>query len=164
MSLGRLVARALLVPVGIALAALAALVTGLWGAAEAGYGHNLASFAGETGLSVLAAALSGIDPDEIGAFVTLLAMVALGVVLIPIALVAVIGEVLGSASFLLYAFGMGGTFGLVPILFPGDPSTHGWPEGALIGFLATGLVAGAVYWLVAGRGAARPASARIDDP
>jgi hypothetical protein len=163
MRLERLVARALLLPTGVGLAAVAALVTGLWGAAEAGYGHNLAGFAAATSLSVLAAAVSGVDPSEISAFLGLIVMVALGVVLVPIALVAVIGEVLGSGSWLVYAFGMAGAFALVPILFPGDPAAHGWPEGAPVGFLATGIVAGSVYWAIAGRGAARQPSARIDD-
>jgi hypothetical protein len=63
-----------------------------------------------------------------------------------------------------YAFGTGVSFALVPILFPGDPATHGWPADAPLGFLATGLAAGSVYWLVAGRGAGRgPASAGIDN-
>src|SRR5690349_11673304 len=102
MRLERLVARALLLPIGVGVAALAALVTGLWGAAEAGFGHNLAEFAAATGLSVLAAALSGVDPSEISAFLGLIVSVALCVLLIPIALVAIVGEIVGTDSWLVY--------------------------------------------------------------
>jgi hypothetical protein len=162
MTLERLVVRAIAMPIGVGLAAIAALVTGLWGAAQAGYGHSLAEIAAATGLSVVAAALSGTDPGTIGAFLWLIVVVGLGVLLVPIALVAVAGEILGSAAWLFYAFGMAAIVALVPIVFPGDAATHGWPDGALLGFSAAGLVAGSVYWAIAGRNAGRP-SARIDN-
>jgi hypothetical protein len=153
----RLVLRLLLVPIGIGLAAIAAFVTGLVGAISSGYGASLAELAAATGLSLAAAAAAGADPSQIGDFVMLLVYIGLGVVFVPIILVALVGEVFGMTSWIAYAFGTGGLFTLVPILFPGDPATHGWPANALLGFFSTGLVAGSVYWLVAGRGARKAA-------
>jgi hypothetical protein len=153
----RLILRLLLVPIGIGLAAIAALVTGLVGAISSGYGASLAELAAATGLTIVAAAAAGADPGEIGDFVMLLSYVGLSVVLVPITLIALVGEVFGMTSWIAYAFGTGGLFILVPILFPGDPATHGWPANASLGFFATGLVAGSVYWLVAGRGVRKAA-------
>jgi hypothetical protein len=152
----RLILRLFLVPIGVGLAAIAGTVIGIVGAISSGYGAGLAEIAAATGLSIVAAAAAGAAPDRIGDFVMLLLMVAVGVVFVPIVLIALIGEVFGVTSWIAYAFGTGGLFALVPILFPGDPATHGWPANAPLGFFATGLVGGSVYWLVAGRGASRP--------
>jgi hypothetical protein len=149
----RLVLRLLVVPIGIGLAAIAAFVTGAVGTISSGYGASLAEIVAATGLSIVAAAAAGADPSQIGDFVMLLFLVALGILFVPIALIALIGEVFGLTSWIAYAFGTGGLFAMVPILFPGDPATHGWPAHATLGFFATGLVAGSVYWLIAGRGA-----------
>lgn len=156
----RLVIRLLIVPIGIGFAAIAAVIVGLVGAIVWGYGSSMASIAAATGISIIMAASTGADPNEVAAFVMLLWLVAAGMVVVPIALVAVIGEMFGLGSFIVYAFGTGAAFAAVPVLFPGDPATHGWPAIAPLGFLATGIVAGSVYWLIAGRGAARPGSRR----
>jgi hypothetical protein len=152
----RFVLRLLIVPIAIGFAAIAAFLVGMAGTLAWGHGESLAEFAAETGISIVVAALLGTPPDDIGAFLTLLWLVALGVLVLPIALVALTGEVFGITSWIVYAFGMAAAFALVPILFPGDPSGRGWPDNALIGFLATGFAAGSVYWLIAGRSAARP--------
>lgn len=160
----RLVVRTLIVPIGIGFAAVAALITGLAGAVGWGYGASLASLVAATGASIVLAAATGADPNDIGAFLSLLVLVAFGILFLPIILVALVGEIFGIGAWMPYAFGTGAAFTAVPILFPGDPAAHGWPANATLGFFATGLVAGTVYWLIAGRGAARPqpASAGID--
>ena len=160
----RLVFRALLIPIGIGLAAIAALITGLAGAIGWGYGASFASLVAATGASIVMAAAAGADPNDIGAFLHLVWLVAIGILVVPIGLVALVGETFGIAAWMPYAFGAGAAFAAIPVLFPGDPATHGWPANAALGFFATGIVAGTVYWLIAGRGAARPAaSPRIDD-
>ena len=160
----RVILRLLIVPIGIGFAAIAALVVALVGAIGWGYGASLASIAAFTGLSVVAAAATGADPQDIADFLFLLWIVSVGAFLIPIALVAVVGELFGLGSWIAYAFGTGALFLAIPILFPGDPSTHGWPANAPLGFLATGIVAGTVYWLIAGRGAPRTAAPAATSP
>jgi hypothetical protein len=155
----RFIVRLLIVPIGIGFAALAALVCGIVGAVASGLAGNFASLITFTGLSVLFAAIAGADPNDIGAFLGLLWLVMLGVLFIPIILMALIGEIFGIGSWMAYAFGMGAIFALTPILFPGDPATHGWPANATLGFFATGIMAGTVYWLIAGHGAGRKAAA-----
>ena len=153
----RLVVRLLIVPIGIGVAALAGIIVALSGAISAGYGENFAGFVVAVGASVLHAALTGVDPDAIGQFLGLIWLVAIGVFLAPLILIALIGELFGLTSWLVYVFGAGALFAAVPILFPGDPATHGWPANAALGFAATGFAAGFVYWLVAGRGAGHDA-------
>jgi hypothetical protein len=147
--------RLVIMPIGIGFAALAAFVVGLVGALSSGHENAFAGFAAATWLSVVLAGLSGADPAELAAFLGLLWLLLVAILLVPIALVALIGELIGSTSWFAYAFGMGAAFAAVPVLFPGDPATHGWPAGASLGFFATGLVAGTAYWFVAGRSAAR---------
>jgi hypothetical protein len=160
----RLVLRLLIVPIGIGFAGIAALVVGIAGAISSGYGGGLAAVAEATGLSIVMAAMTGADPSDLASFVALLWLFALGILFVPIAIVAIAGELFGVGSWLAYAFGCAAAFGLVPVLFPGDPATHGWPERAALGFVAMGLAAGSVYWLIAGRGAGRSRpSARVDD-
>jgi len=157
----RLVRVLLLVPLGIGLAALAALVVGIAGAVSAGWGRGFAEFLAATGLGLVVAGLNGADPSTLGGFVVFLWLFGLALLIVPIALVALALEAFAVSSWIAYAFGMAVTFLLVPLLFPGDPATHGWPEGAKLGFAAAGLTAGSVYWLVAGRSAG--SAARIDD-
>jgi hypothetical protein len=150
-----LVLRLLIVPVGIGLAALAALVVGVTGAIAWGHGASFAALAAATGLSVVLAAMTGADPDLIGDFLSVVSLVALGILIVPIAVVALAGEIFGMVSWIAYAFAMGAAYAAVPILFPGDPATHGWPDGSTLGFFATGLSAGTVYWAIAGRSTRR---------
>jgi hypothetical protein len=150
-----LILRLFLVPIGVGFAALTALGVGLVGLLASGLGHNLANFLAAIGLSVLAAALTNVDPDDIASFIGSLSLLAIGILVVPIALVALAGEIFAISNWALYAFGTGLAFGAVPILFPGD-NAHGWPQPAKLGFFATGLAAGTVYWLIAGRSAQRP--------
>jgi len=151
----RLILRLVMVPIGIGFAGLAAVAVGLVGAVSSGYGASLAGVVEATGLSIAVAALTGVDPSDIASFVALLWLLALGVVFVPVAIVAIAGELFGIASWFTYAFGMAALFALVPVVFPGEPGPHGWPERALLGFCAMGLAAGTVYWALAGRGAGR---------
>jgi len=154
--MSRLVTRVLLVPIGIGFAALAALVVALAGSLASGLGESLAKFVAATGLSVVAAAVGGADPNDVATFLMLLWAVMAAILLAPITLVALAGEAFGARSWLFYAFGMGGAFAAVPVLFPGNREDRGWPDNAGLGFLATGIAAGTAYWLVAGRGASAP--------
>ncbi|MDQ0473825.1 hypothetical protein [Labrys wisconsinensis] len=160
----RFIVRLLIVPIGIGFAALAALVCAIVGTVASGLAGNFASIAAFTGLTVLAAALTGADPDDIAAFLGLVWLVMLGVLFVPIGLMALIGELFGIAAWAAYAFGTGALFALVPVLFPGDPATHGWPAQATLGFFATGIIAGTVYWMIAGHGAGRNAANRLPPP
>jgi hypothetical protein len=150
----RLMTRLLIVPIGVGFAALAAMVVGLAGSIAWGFTRDFAEILTATGLSVAAAAIGGADPNDVAAFLSFIWLVLAGTLVVPIVVVALIGEASRIGAWMFYAFGMGATFASVPVLFPGDPARHGWPDKAGLGFLATGIAAGTAYWLVAGRGAA----------
>ena len=63
----RFIVRLMIVPIGVGFAALAALLVGIAGAIASGLAGNFASLAAFTGLTVLFAAITGVDPDEIEA-------------------------------------------------------------------------------------------------
>jgi hypothetical protein len=151
----RLLLRLLIVPIGIGFAVIAALVGGIAGMLTWNHDPGLAMIAAATGVSMVDFALSGGDPGKIIAFLGLLGLLILCLILIPIIIVALIGELFRIDGWTAYAFGMGGAFLLVPTIFRGDPATHDWPANATLGFFATGIIAGTIYWLVAGRGAGR---------
>lgn len=150
----RFILRLLIVPIGIGFAAIAALVCALAGMLTWGYDTGLALIAAATGVSIVKAMMAGIDPSQVIAFMALLCLLMLGLLVLPVTLVALVGELFRIGTWMPYAFGTGGAFVLIPVIFRGDPATHDWPANATLGFLATGIVAGTVYWLIAGRGAA----------
>jgi hypothetical protein len=149
------------VPIGIGFAAVAAFLAGVAGMLSWGHEAGLAELVAATGLSMLERAMQGTDPGEIAMVLAVLWLFLIGLVLVPITIVALAGELFGVTSWMAYAFGTGGAFVLVPMLLRGDPGSPAWPGNAMLGFFATGIVAGTVYWLIAGRGAAvhrRPAA------
>jgi hypothetical protein len=150
----RFILRLLIVPIGIGFAAVAAFIAGIAGMLSWGHEAGLAAIAAATGLSVLDSAMQGADPGAIATFLAVLWLFLLGLILVPITMVALAGELFGISSWMAYAFGTGGAFVLVPVLLRGDPASRPWPADAMLGFFATGIVAGTVYWLIAGRGAA----------
>jgi hypothetical protein len=168
----RFILRLLIVPIGIGFAAVAAFIAGIAGMLSWGHEAGLAAIAAAMGLSVLDSAMQGGDPSEIAIFLAVLWLFLLGLILVPIAIVALAGELFGITSWMAYAFGMGGAFVLVPVLVRGDSAGTAWPANAMLGFFATGIIAGTVYWLIAGRGAAAAprraaapplASSRVED-
>jgi hypothetical protein len=150
----RFILRLLIVPIGIGFAAVAAFIAGIAGMLTWGHEAGLAAMAAALGLSVLDSAMQGGDPSEIVTFLAILWLLLLGLTLVPITIVALAGELFGISSWMAYAFGTGGAFLLVPMLLRGDAASQHWPANAMLGFFATGIVAGTVYWLIAGRGAA----------
>jgi hypothetical protein len=102
-------------------------------------------------------------PDTVpgAAFIRLWALSATLLVLPP-ALVALIGEIAGTRSFVWYGFGCGALTAALPWLGRGgERFSNGGALGAegritALLFIA-GAVAGLTYWLVAGRTAGRPA-------
>jgi hypothetical protein len=80
--------------------------------------------------------------------------------ILPPALVALIGEVIGTRSFVWYGLGCGALTAAVPWLYRGaerwSDSAALPAEGRLTALLfVTGAVAGLTYWLIAGRSAGR---------
>ena len=69
-----------------------------------------------------------------------------------IALAAVIGEIFAIRNWLAWTFGLGAAFAAIPTMLARGGAPASQPVG-VIGFLAAGIAAGCVYWLVAGRGA-----------
>ena len=92
-----------------------------------------------------------------GVFIRLWALSA-ALLILPPALVALIGEIAGTRSFVWYGFGCGALTAALPWLGRGseriaDSSALG-PEARITALLfITGAVAGLTYWLVAGRSA-----------
>lgn len=145
--------RIVLVVFAAVLAAIAALVFGIMGLANHNFGQDLASFAEAFGLKALAELLQGGPLEDIGAMIKQAFTAALMIWLAPIALVAVIGEAMGKASWMFYAIGMALAFALAPMAMSLSILAIVLLYHALLGLLAIGVVAGTVYWLVAGRGA-----------
>ncbi|WP_413989845.1 hypothetical protein ACMDCR_28545 [Labrys okinawensis] len=140
------------------LAAVAALIFGVMGLANHDFGQDLASFAEAIGLRTLADVLAGERIGDIGEMIRQGFMAALAIWLAPIALVAVIGEAMGRSGWMFYAVGMALAFVLAPMAMSLSILTIALLYHAMLGLLAIGVVAGTVYWLVAGRGAGGPAT------
>lgn len=135
------------------LAAIAALVFGVMGLANHNFGQDLASYAEAFGLTTLARVISGGPIEDIGAMISQAFTAALTIWLAPIALVAVIGEVTGKRSWMFYVVGMAIAFAIAPMVVSLSVVSIVLLYHALLGLLAIGIVAGTVYWLVAGRSA-----------
>lgn len=146
--------RLVLVAFAAILAALAALLAGVTGLANHDFGQELASGAELFGLKLIATALNGAPIEDIGAMIEQGATAALTIWLAPIALVAVIGETLGKASWMFYAIGMALAFVAAPMVMSLNILAVVLLYRALLGLAAMGIVAGTVYWLVAGRSTA----------
>ena len=92
-----------------------------------------------------------------GVFIRLWALSA-ALLILPPAIVALVGEIAGTRSFVWYGFGCGALTAALPWLGRGserlaDSDALG-PEARITALLfITGAVAGLTYWLVAGRSA-----------
>ena len=145
--------RIVLVVFAAVLAAIAALFFAVMGLASHDFGQDLATFAEAIGLRTLADVLAGERIGDIGEMIRQGFTAALAIWLAPIALVAVIGEAMGRSGWMFYAVGMALAFVLAPMVMSLSILTIALLYHALLGLLAIGVVAGTVYWLVAGRGA-----------
>jgi hypothetical protein len=150
--------RIVLVIFGALLAAIAAMVFAIIGLANHNFGQDLASFAEAMGLRTLSDILTGERLEDIGVAIRQGFTAALAIWLAPIALVAVIGEAMGRSGWMFYAIGMALAFALAPMAMSLSFLTILVLYHALLGLLAIGVVAGTVYWLVAGRGAGMTSS------
>ena len=130
-----------------------ATIFGIVGLANHDFGRDLASFAEAMGLRALADILTGTRIGDIGAMIEQAFTAALAIWLAPIALVAVIGEATGRSGWMFYAIGMALAFAVAPMVMSLSVIAIVLLYHALLGLLAIGVVAGTVYWLVAGRGA-----------
>lgn len=146
--------RLVVVAFAAALAAVTALVTGVMGLANHDFSQDFAGTAELFGLSALGRLLDGVPVDDIGAMIGQVATAALTIWLVPIALIAVIGEAMGKASWMFYAVGMALAFAAAPMVASLSFFAVMLLYRALLGLAAMGIVAGTVYWLVAGRKAA----------
>ena len=105
-------------------------------------------------------AFRGVEPDLIGLQLFYgFGAISLVVLIAPVSLVAIVGEVIRNASFVFYAGVTGLLTAGIPWVLRGGVTTSGAAlaaEGRITALLfVTGAVAGLVYWLVAGRGAGR---------
>ncbi|CAM5776708.1 hypothetical protein LMIY3S_05663 [Labrys miyagiensis] len=150
--------RIVLVVFAAALAAVAALVVAVMGLASRDFGQDLATFAEALGLRTLADVLAGERIADIGETIRQAFTATLTIWLAPIALIAVIGEATGRSSWMFYAVSMALAFAAAPMVMSLSIFTIALLYHALLGLLAIGVVAGTVYWLVAGRSAGASAS------
>lgn len=111
-----------------------------------------------------------LDPERIAnmalSFFAFLWLAVLAVGVVPVTLIAVIGEAAGLRSLAWYAGLSGIVAGAMPWIVRGARGTAG-PEDSLthmlemrfaLIFFLTGVVAGLIYWFAAGRNAGRAAS------
>jgi hypothetical protein len=154
----RLLVRFLLVPIGIG----AAITAGMFFLLLAVFLNSAVGelFAGLSFASLIAffdwLTATG-EPDAAGGGVLLaLWALAVAVVVLPPAVVGLIGEVAGWRSFIWYSGGTGAISAALPWLARGsaEHATEGELSVTLALFLA-GAFAGLIYWLVAGRTAGR---------
>ena len=145
--------RIILMVFAAVLAAIAALVFAVMGLASHDFGQDLASYAEAIGLRTLADVLAGERIGDIGAMIQQAFTAVLAIWLAPIALVALIGEATGRSGWMFYAIGMALAFAVAPMVMSLSVIAIVLLYHALLGLLAIGVVAGTVYWLVAGRGA-----------
>jgi len=165
-----MIARLILVPLGLLFAAAAAFVCMAVGSvASPGMAMLVVEIVQRIG-DVAAGAVLG-DAEDARRIATLAgATWKLGTALIfaPSLIVAMISEVFGVRSFLFIAGGVAVLTAALPYaLLPATTAGASGLPGPLVGGLFTsGLVAGVVYWLVAGRGAGgeRPARRGAEPP
>ena len=159
-----IVGRALLLVAGLVLAIPAGALTLMIGIAREPAAQELI---GALGVASFEAILEGVPFDDAPEMVagTLelgLWTLSMSLVVLPPTLVALMGEIAGTRSFVWYGGAGGLLTAALPWLVRGDIPTGAMSpalaaEGRLTALLfLTGAVAGLTYWLVAGRTAGRP--------
>jgi hypothetical protein len=154
----RFLDRIVLVAFAIVVAAFAALVVGGMGLASRDFGEALATYAATLGLAGLAALMHGQPAEDIGALFEQTAVTLLAIWLCPVVLVALIGEIAGTRSWLFYATGMALAFAILPAATSLNFALLLALYRIVVGLLAMGVVAGTAYWLIAGRKAGHKAA------
>jgi hypothetical protein len=156
----RFLGRTVLFVVGLLLAIPAGLVTLGVGIAFEPAAQELIAALGVAGFREFLIDLGDWDRSDVvpgAVFIRLWALSAT-LLILPPALVALIGEVAGARSFVWYGLGCGALTAALPWLHRGSErladSRMLGPEGRITALLfLTGAVAGFTYWLVAGRSA-----------
>jgi hypothetical protein len=148
----RLIARLILVPTGIVLAAVAAVAVLTAGLVSRGHLGSVI----EQAFTLLfrqfvAGQASGTVEPFGGALMGFWGSAAM-VAAAPVTLVALFGELFGTTAAIIYIAATGVAYGLIPVLVMSNMESAGFVSP---GFAASGFCAGLVYWLVAGRGAGR---------
>jgi hypothetical protein len=157
----RLSGRALVLLFGLLLAIPAGLLTLAIGIAFEPAAQELLARLGLAGFSaVYSETWRGGAPDMVAADLVVGAWaLSTTILVVPPALVALIGQSLGTRTFVWYGPACGALTAALPWLGRGREHVADIPaaEGRLTALLfLTGAVAGLTYWLVAGRSAGRP--------
>ena len=157
----RFFTRAILFVFGLLLAIPAELVTLAIGIAVEPAAQELIAALGIAGFEEFMADLMDEVPGAVpGAFFLHLWAISSALLILPPALVALIGEIAGTRSFVWYGFGCGALTAALPWLSRGSERLAGTDalgaETRITALLfVTGAAAGLTYWLVAGRSAGR---------
>ena len=156
----RTIARLFLLVLGLAFAVPAGGVTLLVGAFAEPSARDLLVSGGIALLdAIFTEASQGGAPELLAGSVAFgLWALTMTIVVAPPAFTALIGEVVGTRSFVWYGGACGLTTALLPWLMRSRGTVAGLagPEGRLTALLfLSGAVAGLVYWLIAGRSAGR---------
>jgi hypothetical protein len=161
----------LLIPFAIAVAVLAACI-GLMVAAA--FSPELAQLIGNAGQSLFRMiwemGMSGEDPSPVAkAVLSRVGMLMLAVTVFPVLLVAFICDIFRLPSGLLQVSATGALTALLPVAMLGLNRAPSGSEASILGGLfLVGVLAGTVYWAIAGRGAARarplPATPQVLPP
>ena len=156
----RFLGRALLFLFGLLLAITAGLLALVVGIAVEPAARELIAALGAAGFDDILSDLWEGDTPELapGGLLIRLWAVSATLLVLPPALVALIGEIAGARSFVWYGFGCGALTAALPWLSRGSkPSVGGdvlVAEGRITAVLfVAGAAAGLTYWLVAGRSA-----------
>jgi hypothetical protein len=157
----RVLGRAFVVLFGLLLAIPAGLLALAIGIALEPAAQDLLATLGLAGLDAVYSEIwRGDAPDMVAAdLVVGVWALSTTLVVLPSALVALIGEGLGTRSFVWYGFACGALTAALPWLGHGREHVAeiSAAEGRLTALLfLTGAAAGLIYWLVAGRSAGRP--------
>ncbi len=148
----------LLIPFAIAVAVLAAFI-GLMIAAA--FSPELVRLIGRAGTSLFRMiwelGMSGEDPSPLARAVLARAgMLMLAVMVFPVLLVALLCEIFRLPSGMLQVGATGALTALLPVAMLGLNRAPSGSEASILGGLfLVGVLAGVVYWGIAGRGAAR---------
>ncbi|HEY7382889.1 MAG TPA: hypothetical protein VH743_04395 [Beijerinckiaceae bacterium] len=159
----RFFGRILLLIFGLFLAVPTGLLVLLIGVSVEPAAQDLLATLGLAGLDAVYSEIwRGGTPDVVAADLIVGAWaVSTTILLLPPALVAVVGEAIGARSFVWYGFGCGALTAALPWLVRGSgplPASHPalGAEARLTALLfLAGAASGLTYWLVAGRSAAR---------
>jgi hypothetical protein len=154
----RFIGRLILIPLGIALAAICVLLfLGIAGMLQPGVADAVAATAFQTMDRAFRTVMEGEEAMlQFGWSLLLLSRFAVVILFLPVALTAAVAEVFGIRAYLFHALCAAVLTAAMPFaLMPDVAARVPVTSWATMLLAAAGALAGTIYWMVAGRGAGR---------